>query len=130
MAIIAPDIGIDLGTSNTLVYVRKKGIVIDEPTVLVMDRGGRHMVRAIGDEALSLLGRTAGDVVAVRPLSEGMIRDFDMTENMLQYFVRKAIGASRLVKPRAIITIPCRVTPIERRAVRQAAVYAGVRLNR
>lgn len=127
MAIIAPDVGIDLGTSKTLVYVRKKGIVIDEPTILVADRGGRHAVRAIGDEAQALLGRTAGDVIAVRPLSEGMIRDFDMTEYMLQYFVRKAIGASRLVKPRAIITIPCRITPIERRAVRQAAIYAGVR---
>ena len=127
MAIIAPDIGIDMGTSKTLVYVRKKGVVIDEPTVLVMERGGRRAVRAIGDEALSLLGRTADDVVAVRPLSEGMIRDFDMTKYMLQYFVRKAIGMSRLVKPRAIITVPCRITAIERRAVRQAALYAGVR---
>ena len=78
MAIIAPDIGIDMGT----------------------------------DEALSLLGRTADDVVAVRPLSEGMIKDFDMTKYMLQYFVRKAIGSSRLVKPRAIITVPCRITAI------------------
>lgn len=127
MAIIAPDIGIDMGTSKTLVYVRKKGILIDEPTVLVMERGGKHAVRAIGDEALSLLGRTADDVVAVRPLSEGMIKDFDMTKYMLQYFVRKAIGSSRLVKPRAIITVPCRITAIERRAVRQAALYAGVR---
>ena len=93
MAIIAPDIGIDMGTSKTLVYVRKKGILIDEPTVLVMERGGKHAVRAIGDEALSLLGRTADDVVAVRPLSEGMIKDFDMTKYMLQYFVRKAIGS-------------------------------------
>ena len=127
MAIIAPDIGIDLGTANTQVYVKKKGIVIDEPSLLVVDRGGRHAIRAIGEEARVLLGRTSGDVTSVRPLSDGMIRDFDMTQYMLQYFVRKAIGASRLVKPRAVITIPCRVTPIERRAVRKAAVYAGVR---
>lgn len=129
MAIIAPDIGIDLGTSNTMVYVRKKGIVIDEPTILVMDRSAKHVVRAIGDEARALLGRTAGDLVAVRPMADGMIRDFDMTEYMLQFFIRKAIGVSRLVKPRAIVTIPCRVSPIERRAVRQAAYFAGVRKN-
>ncbi len=127
MAIIAPDIGIDLGTSNTLVHVRKKGIVIDEPTILVMDRTQKHDVKAIGEEARVMLGRTAGDVIAVRPLADGMIRDFDMTKIMLKYFVRKAVGVSRLVKPRAIITIPCRVTPIERRAVRQAALDAGVR---
>ena len=124
---MAPDIGIDMGTSKTLVYVRKKGIVINEPTVLLMERSGRRSVRAIGDEALMELGRTTDDLVAVRPLSEGMIRDFDMTKYMLQYFVRKAIGSSRLIKPRAIITVPCRITAIERRAVRQAALYAGAR---
>ena len=129
MAIVAPDIGIDLGTANTQVYVKKKGIVINEPSLLVADRGGRHAVRAIGEEARVLLGRTAADVVSVRPMADGMIRDFDMTQYMLQYFVRKAIGVSRLVKPRAIMTIPCRVSPIERRAVRKAAVYAGIREN-
>ncbi len=129
MAIIAPDIGIDLGTSNTLVHVRKKGIVINEPTILVVDRTSKHAVKAIGEEARVLLGRTTGDIVAVRPMADGMIRDFDMTEYMLQYFMRKAIGVSRLVKPRAVITIPCRVSPIEKRAVRQAALYAGVRRN-
>ncbi|MBE5787343.1 MAG: rod shape-determining protein [Clostridiales bacterium] len=129
MAFKAPDIGIDIGTANTRIYVKKKGILIDEPSILVVDRGGRHTIRAIGEEAKSLLGRTSGDVSAVRPLAEGMIRDFDMTQYMLQYFVRKAIGASRLVKPRAVITIPCRISPIERRAIRKAAVYAGIREN-
>ena len=129
MAIVAPDMGIDLGTANTQVYVKKKGIVINEPSLLVADRGGRHAVRAIGEEARVMLGRTAADVTAVRPMADGMIRDFDMTQYMLQYFVRKAIGVSRLVKPRAIMTIPCRVSPIERRAVRKAAVYAGIREN-
>ena len=128
MAIIAPDIGIDLGTANTRIYV-KKHILIDEPSLLVMDRNGRHTIRAIGSEALSLLGRTGGDVTAVHPLADGMIQEFDMTQYMLQYFVRKAIGASRLVKPRAVITVPCRITPIERRAVRRAALYSGVREN-
>ena len=127
MAIIAPDIGIDLGTSSTLVYVRGKGVVIDEPSLLVLERGGKHQVRAIGEEAQSLLGRTSGDLTAIRPLSEGMIRDFDLTQYMLQYFVKKAIGVSRLIKPRAVITVPCRITPIERRAVRQAAFGSGVR---
>ena len=129
MAIVAPDIGIDLGTANTQVYVKKKGIVINEPSLLVADRGGRHSVRAIGEEARVLLGRTSADVLAVKPLYEGMIRDFDMAEYMLQFFVRKAIGVSRLVGPRAIMTIPCRVSPIERRAVRRAAAYAGIREN-
>ena len=127
MAIIAPDIGIDLGTANTQVYVKKKGIVINEPSLLVVDRTGRHTVRAIGDEAKVLLGRTAADVTAIRPMSEALIRDYDMTQYMLQYFVRKAIGSSRLVKPRAIMTVPSRVTLIERRLVRKAAVYAGLR---
>ena len=127
MAIVAPDIGIDLGTANTQIYVKKKGIVINEPSLLVADREGRHTVRAIGEEARVMLGRTSADVSAVWPMSDGMIRDFDMTQAMLQFFVRKAIGVSRLVKPRAIMTIPCRVSPIERRAVRKAAVYAGIR---
>ena len=127
MAIIAPDIGIDLGTANTQVYVRRKSILVDEPSLLVVDRDGRHSIRAIGEEARVLLGRIGGDVTAVRPLSDGMIRDFDMTQYMLQYFVRKAIGASRLIKPRAVMTVPCRISPIERRAVRRAAIYAGVR---
>ncbi len=127
MAIVAPNIGIDLGTSNTLVYVSRKGVIVDEPSVLVVERRGKHNVRAIGEEALTLLGRTSEDLVAVRPMSEGMVRDFDLTQYMLSYFVKKAIGSSRLVKPKAIITVPCRVTPIERRAVRQAAMGAGIR---
>ena len=129
MAIVAPDVGIDLGTANTQIYVKKKGIVINEPSLLVADREGRHTVRAIGEEARVMLGRTSADVTAVWPLSDGMIRDFEMTQAMLQFFMRKAIGVSRLVKPRAIMTIPCRVSPIERRAVRKVAAYAGIREN-
>ncbi len=127
MPIIAPDVGIDLGTSNTLVYVRKRGVLISEPSVLVMDASGRRTVRAFGDEALLLLGRTTGDLVAVRPLQEGTIKDFSLTEMMLKYFIRKAIGVSRLVNSRAIITVPCQITAIERQAVREAARVAGIR---
>ena len=85
MAIIAPDIGIDLGTSNTLVHVRRKGIVINEPTILVMDAQGKHAVKAIGEDARAMLGRTTGDVSAVRPLTDGMIRDFEMAEYLLHF---------------------------------------------
>lgn len=127
MAIIAPDIGIDIGTANTRIYVKGKGIVVDEPSVLAVDRGGRHAIRAIGEEARSLLGRTSGDVSVIRPMADGMVRDFDMMQAMLQYFVRKAIGASRLVKPRAVMTVPSRITPIERRALQKGAGAAGVR---
>lgn len=129
MPIIAPDIGIDLGTSNIVVYVRGKGIVINEPSIAVVERGGRRAVKAIGDEARDMLGRAAGDLTAVRPLSDGVIRDFELAQYMLHYFVKKAIGSSRLVKPRGIITVPCRISPIERRAVNQAAMSAGIRAS-
>ena len=145
--ISAPTIGIDLGTSNTLVHVHGRNIIINEPTLLVVDKsrrrgaggaasddGGeqsarayRRNVRAVGAEAMKHLGRTAGEVIAVRPLADGMIRDFEMTQYMLSYFVNNAVGKSHLVKPACVITIPCRVSPIERRAVRQAAMGAGAR---
>jgi rod shape-determining protein MreB len=129
MAIIAPDLGIDLGTSNTLVYVRKKGILINEPTLLVVQSGGKRVTRAIGRDASVLVGRTpAGDVV-VRPMQDGRIRDYDMAETLLKYFIRKAIGASHIVKPRAVITIPCRVSKVDRRVITEAAVAAGIRRN-
>ena len=127
MGYIVPYLGIDLGTSYTQIYVRKKGIVIDEPSILVADRSARRTIRAIGDEAKALLGRTTGDTAAVKPLVDGLINDFDMTQDMLQYFVRKAIGASRLLKPRAVMTVPSHITPVERRVLRKAAVFSGIR---
>ena len=129
MGYIVPYLGIDLGTSNTQIYVRHKGIVIDEPSILVADRNAKHTVRAIGDDARVMLGRTTGDSMAVRPLADGLTHDFDMTEEMLRYFVRKAIGASRLFRPRAVMTVPSRITPVERRVLRKAAVSAGIREN-
>ncbi|NLZ89266.1 MAG: rod shape-determining protein [Clostridiales bacterium] len=129
MAIIAPDLGIDLGTSNTLVFVRKKGILINEPTLLVVSGGARRTIKAIGQDARVLVGRTTGGDVAVRPLQDGTIKEYDMTESILRYFIRKAIGVSHLVKPRAFITIPCRISAVEKRVIREASIAAGIRRN-
>jgi len=127
MAIIAPDIGIDLGTSNTLVYVRGKGIVVSEPTIVVIESSNRRHVKAIGDDAQILLGRTTETIMAVRPLKDGVISDFDMTEIMIRYFIRKAIGISHIVKPKVLLTVPCSISSIERRAIMEAAKVAGAR---
>ena len=129
MAIIAPDLGIDLGTSNTLVYVRKKGIVIDEPTLLIVSGSSKRSIKSIGQDAKALVGRTSGGDVAVRPMQDGTIKEYDMTESILRFFIRKAIGVSHLVKPRAFITVPCRISAVEKRVVREAAVAAGIRRN-
>lgn len=129
MPIIAPDIGIDLGTSNTLVYVSRKGILINEPTLLIVSGGARRTIRAIGADARALVGRTTGGDVAVRPLRDGTVKEYEMTETILRYFIRKAIGASYLIKPRVFITVPCYISPVERRVVREAALNAGARKN-
>ncbi len=127
MGFVAHDLGVDLGTSNTLVYVKHKGIVISEPTIVVVDPSNERKVRAVGDDAKIMLGRTTEGVMAVRPMREGVITDFDMTEIMIQYFMRKAIGSSYLVKPRLFLSYPCSISAIERRAVGEAAKYAGSR---
>ena len=127
MGFVAHDLGVDLGTSNTLVYVKHKGIVISEPTIVVVDSSNERKVRAVGDDAKIMLGRTTEGVMAVRPMREGVITDFDMTEIMIQYFMRKAIGSSYLVKPRLFLSYPCSISAIERRAVGEAAKYAGSR---
>lgn len=129
MPIIAPDIGIDLGTSNTLVYVSRKGILINEPTLLIVSGGSKRTLRAIGADARALVGRTTGGDVAVRPLRDGTVKEYEMTETILRYFVRKAIGVSQLIKPRVFITVPCHISPVERRVVREAALNAGARKN-
>lgn len=129
MAIIAPDLGIDLGTSNTLIYVRKKGVVIDEPTLLVISGSSKRTIKSIGQDAKTLVGRTSGGDLAVRPLQDGTIKEYEMTESILRFFIRKAIGVSHLIKPRAFITIPCRISAVEKRVVREAAVAAGIRRN-
>ncbi len=120
------DIGIDLGTANTLVYLKGKGIIIREPSVVAVDTRDRT-VRCVGQEAKEVIGRTPGSIVAVRPLKDGVIADFDVTTELLQEFIRKAINKSMFTKTRVIICIPSGVTAVERRAVRDAATAAGAK---
>ena len=120
------DIGIDLGTANTLVYMRGKGIIIREPSVVAVDLK-TDRVRFVGQEAKDVIGRTPGSIVAVRPLKDGVIADFDMTTSMLQSFIKKALKGKSFAKPRVIICIPSGVTAVERRAVKEATQNAGAK---
>ncbi|HOV40775.1 MAG TPA: rod shape-determining protein [Oscillospiraceae bacterium] len=120
------DIGIDLGTANTLVYMRGKGIIIREPSVVAVDTR-TDKVRCVGQEAKDVIGRTPGSIVAVRPLKDGVIADFDITTSMLQEFIKKALVGSVFAKPRVVICIPSGVTAVERRAVKEAAENAGAK---
>lgn len=120
------DIGIDLGTANTLVYMRGKGIIIREPSVVAVDTR-TDKVRCVGQEAKDVIGRTPGSIVAVRPLKDGVIADFDITTSMLQEFIKKALSGSVFAKPRVVICIPSGVTAVERRAVKEAAENAGAK---
>ncbi len=120
------DIGIDLGTANTLVYMKGKGIIMREPSVVAVDTK-TDTVRYVGHEAKEVIGRTPGSIVAVRPLKEGVIADFDITASMLQIFIKKACGSGMFTRPRVIICIPSGVTEVERRAVREASLKAGAR---
>ena len=127
MPLTAPDIGIDLGTSNTSVYVSGRGIVISEPTVVVVERENRQTVRAVGDEARFLYGRSPDKLMTVSPIRSGQVSDFDMTQLMLKYFLRKAIGISYLGKPRVIVSIPCGLDDISRKALTEAVRLSGAR---
>src|SRR5213595_1838696 len=119
------DIGIDLGTANTLVYVKDKGIVLREPSVVALDTVTRK-VRAVGDEAKRMLGRTPGNITAIRPMKDGVIADFDVTEQMLKQFIKKVLDSKLFSpSPRIIICVPCGSTQVERRAIRESAVAAG-----
>ena len=120
------DIGIDLGTANVLVYVKGKGIVLREPSVVAVDRDTNQML-AIGEEARRMIGRTPGNIVAIRPLREGVIADYDITESMLRHFIEKVVGRSFVFRPRIMICIPSGVTTVEQRAVQEAAEQAGAR---
>ena len=122
------DIGIDLGTANTLVYMKGRGIIMREPSVVAVDpRSDELRVRSVGHEAKAVIGRAPGSIVAVRPLKDGVIADFDITAAMLQSFIRQACGSTLLARPRVVICVPSGVTEVERRAVRQAAAKAGAR---
>ena len=123
------DLAIDLGTANTLVYVRGNGIVVDEPSVVAVRRNGRgaNKVLAVGREAKMMLGRTPGHIEAIRPMKEGVIADFEVAEAMLRYFIKKANHSRTLIRPRVITCVPSGITQVEKRAVRESAESAGAR---
>ncbi|HZE21146.1 MAG TPA: rod shape-determining protein [Desulfobaccales bacterium] len=123
------DLAIDLGTANTLVYVKGKGIVLSEPSVVAVRRNDRDRSRvlAVGRDAKMMLGRTPGNIVAIRPMKDGVIADFEITEAMLRHFIRKIHNRRSLIRPRIIICVPSGITPVEKRAVRESAESAGAR---
>src|SRR6266511_17594 len=123
---LSSDIGIDLGTANTLVYVKDQGIVLREPSVVAV-QAGTNRVLAVGDEAKRMLGRTPANIVAVRPLKDGVIADFEVTEAMLRHFITKVHNRKVRVKPRVVIAVPSGITEVEKRAVRESATHAGAR---
>lgn len=123
---ISMDIGVDLGTANVLVYIKGKGIVLREPSVVAIDRDSNRIL-AIGEEARRMLGRTPGNIIAIRPLREGVIADYDTTETMLRHFIEKVAGKSMFFKPRIMVCIPSGVTTVEKRAVLEAAIQAGAK---
>ena len=120
------DIGIDLGTANTLVFVKDHGIVLREPSVVAV-QAGTNKVLAVGDEAKRMLGRTPGNIVAIRPLKDGVIADFEVTEAMLRHFISKVHNRRRMVRPRVVIAVPSGITEVEKRAVKDSATHAGAR---
>ena len=125
------DLAIDLGTANTLIYVRDQGIVLDEPSVVSIRTempGGKRTVQAVGTEAKQMLGRTPGNLQAIRPMKDGVIADFTVTEQMLKYFIKKVHDTQMFrPSPRIIICVPCGSTQVERRAIRESAIGAGAR---
>jgi rod shape-determining protein MreB len=127
-SLFAPCLGIDLGTANTLVYMKGKGIILREPSVVAM-RTNRKDILAVGEEAKRMLGKTPGSIMAVRPMKDGVIADFGTTEIMLRYFIRKAVPQGMFFKrsPRLVICVPCGITEVEKRAVEDAARSAGAR---
>lgn len=118
------EVGIDLGTANVLVYIKGKGVVLEEPSVVAINRDTNDIV-AVGEDARQMLGRTPSNIIAVRPLKDGVISDYDVTERLLKYFIRKSCGSGRFFKPRIMVCVPSGVTEVEKRAVREAAIQAG-----
>jgi len=123
------DLAIDLGTANTLVFAKGKGVVCNEPSVVAVHRGerGAHRILAVGREAKEMLGKTPGSVTAIRPIKDGVIADFEITEAMLRYFIMKVHNRKTFVRPRVIIAVPSIITPVEKRAVKESAQSAGAR---
>jgi len=129
LGLFSNDLAIDLGTANTLVYMKGKGIVLSEPSVVAVRKNGRsgNKVLAVGRDAKMMLGRTPGNIVAIRPMKDGVIADFEITEAMLRHFIRKAHNRRTFVRPRIIICVPSGITQVEKRAVRESAESAGAR---
>ncbi|MEN8687837.1 MAG: rod shape-determining protein [Desulfuromonadales bacterium] len=129
LGVFSNDLAIDLGTANTLVYLKGKGIVVSEPSVVAVqkDMTGQKKVLAVGTDAKNMLGRTPGSIVAIRPMKDGVIADFDITEEMLRYFIRKIHNRKALVRPRIVICVPSGITQVEKRAVKESAESAGAR---
>lgn len=123
---VSVDIGIDLGTASILVYIKGKGVVLKEPSVVAFDRD-TNRIKAIGEEARLMLGRTPGNIVAVRPLRQGVISDYTVTEKMLKYFIQKAVGKKMFRRPRISVCVPSGVTEVEKKAVEDATLQAGAR---
>jgi len=124
--VIGRDMGIDLGTANTLVYVKSKGIVLEEPSIVAIEKNKKKIL-AVGREAKRMVGRTPGNIVAIRPLKDGVIADFDTTEKMLRYFVQKVHKNVAFARPRIVICVPSGITPVEKKAVLEATEQAGAR---
>lgn len=120
------DMGIDLGTANTLVYIKGREIVTREPSVVAIQTETKQVL-AVGEEAKRMIGRTPGNIVAIRPLKDGVIADFDVTQNMLKYFIKKAYNRKSIFQPRVVVCVPSGVTEVEKRAVEEAAIHAGAR---
>jgi len=129
LGMFSNDLAIDLGTANTLVYLKGKGVVVSEPSVVAVqkDNLGQRKVLAVGTDAKNMLGRTPGSIVAIRPMKDGVIADFDITEEMLRYFIRKIHNRKALVRPRIVICVPSGITQVEKRAVKESAESAGAR---
>ncbi|MBR6896999.1 MAG: rod shape-determining protein [Lachnospiraceae bacterium] len=124
--VLSNDIGIDLGTASVLVYIKGRGVILKEPSVVVVDREA-GTIKAIGEEARTMIGRTPGNITAVRPLRQGVISDYKITEQMLKYFIRKAVGKRTLRRPRICVCVPSQVTEVEKKAVEDATYAAGAR---
>ena len=124
-SLFSNDIGIDLGTANSLVYVRDRGIVLREPSVVAIQAGTTNVL-AVGEEAKRMLGRTPGNIVAIRPMKDGVIADFEITEAMLRHFIQK-VHHRKLIAPRVVVAVPSGITEVEKRAVKDSATHAGAR---
>ena len=125
---MSADMAIDLGTANTLVYVKGRGVVLNEPSVVAIEnRGGRKLVRAVGNEAKEMLGRTPGDIQAIRPMRDGVIADFEVAEAMIKHFIRKVHNRRSFASPRIVVCVPSGATAVERRAIQESALSAGAR---